>query len=733
MGGVLAIAWLLPSVARANYGPGILIQGPPQPGGEQLTAQQHYDEAFRLQEAGEIQKADREHKLFLAMALHDIANGRANIGEYGRAVPLYEEALGVTPDDYALCIDYAGAALDAFDWNKAKAMATTAIDARKRSGQPPSSAALSILAQALMGRGQYREALEQFKAIAELEPGYKSDFALAGAYLALGDKANAGKIFDQMPAKFGDTARLHMDIGRLYGQALYYDEAIQEFRAAIDKDDGTLAGLHYSLGATLMMRFGEPSFSAAEVELRKELAIKPDEALAYTALGRIETMQHRYAEGEADLQRAVEFDPQSTAAYAQLGELLTDEGKDAEAEAAFRKQIALTLVPAKNDYEVQRAHFQLGRLLEKNGDAAGGRRELEISRDLLYEKSQQVESKLRGNAGLFAPVEKTRLANPEDRDELNGFEERAGRILASSYDSLGVHAAVAGDFAAAAGYFARAAQWDPGMNGLDRKWARASVAAKDYAQALGPLSRILATQPNDPDIRSSLGLSYFMTHDYARAVEVLRPMEATLDSNSPIGLAYFGSMAVASSGEEGLARLKTLEQAHPDAEIVHRLLGEAYATRKQYALADKEYRAALGVAPGSSDAKFGLAIVYIEEGKKADAHALLSELAKSGSKNGEVYFRLGRVQSELGIVGQAVRNLKTAVALSPANPAYHRELAKALKLNEQTQDAERESRRAEDLQAKDEAEQRKDDRAVKISDDPGESRDYPSTHSNHKN
>jgi len=665
---------------------------------QQHSAQQHYDEAFRLQEAGRTAEADREHKLFLAMALHDIANGRANLGEYGRAVPLYEEALGVTPDDFSLCMDYAGAALDGFDWKKAKAMATAALELQKRSGQPPSTAAVSILAQALMGTGQYRDALEQFKVMAELEPGYKSQFALAGAYLALGDKANAGKIFGEMPAKFGDTAQLHMDIGRLYGQALYYDEAIEEFKKAIAKDDGTLAGLHYSLGATLMMRFGEPSYAAAEEELRKEIAVKPDESLAYTALGRIETMQHRYPDAEADLQRAVEFNPESTDAYAQMGQLYTDEGKDAQAEDAFRKQIALTLVPAKHDYEVQRAHFQLGRLLEKNGNVEEGRKELEISRDLLYEKSQQVESKLKGSA-LLAPVEKTRPVSAEELAALNAMEAQAGRILASSYDSLGVHAAIGGDFAAAAGYFGRAVQWDPTMNGEDRKWGRAAFAAKDYAQAVVPLSRALGLQPDDGEVRSMLGLSSYRSHDYARAVEALRPMEASLDVNTPLGLAYFGSAAVTGNSEDGLARLKTLEAAHPEDPELHRLLGEAYAARKQYAPAVKEFQTALGLAPADGYAKFGMAMTDLALGKKAEAQGLLADLAKSGPKNGEVYFELGKVQAELGQVKAAVGSLQNAVTLTPANPAYHRELAKALKMNEQPQEAEREARRAEDLQA----------------------------------
>jgi tetratricopeptide (TPR) repeat protein len=668
------------------------------PGSAVSTAQQHYDEAFRLQEAGRIADADREHKLFLAMALHDIANGRANLGEYGRAVPLYEEALGVTPDDFRLCMDYAGAALDGFDWKKAKAMASAALDIEKRKGQAPSTAAVSILAQALMGMGQYREALEQFKVMAQLEPGYKSQLALAGSYLALGDKANAGKIFAEMPAKFGDTAELHTYIGRLYGQALYYDEAIEEFKKAIAKDDGTLAGLHYSLGATLMMRFGEPSYAAAEGELRKEIAIKPDESLAYTALGRIETMQHRYAEAEADLQRAVQYDPQSTDAYAQMGQLYTDEGKDAQAEDAFRKQIALTLVPAKHDYEVQRAHFQLGRLLEKNGNAEEGRKELEISRDLLYEKSQQVESKLKGSA-MLAPVEKTRPVSAEDLAALDAMESQAGRILASSYDSLGVHAAIGGNFAAAAGYFGRAVQWDPAMKGEDRKWGRAAFAAKDYAQAVGPLGRALWQQPGDGEVRSMLGLSSYMTHDYARAMEVLKPMEADLDADTPLGLAYFGSEAVAGNSADGLVRLKALEATKPQVPELHRLMGEAYAARKQYAPAVKEFQTALGLAPADGYAKFGLAMTDIALGKKTEAQGLLADLAKSGTKDGEVYFQLGQVQVELGQVKAAVSDLRNAVALTPANPAYHRELAKALKMNEQPQEAEREARRAEDLQA----------------------------------
>ena len=86
------------------------------PGIPKSPVQQHYDEAFRLQDEGELERADAEHKAFLAALLHQIANARANLGIYSQAVPVYDEALGLMPNSIDLNLDYAAAALDGFDW-----------------------------------------------------------------------------------------------------------------------------------------------------------------------------------------------------------------------------------------------------------------------------------------------------------------------------------------------------------------------------------------------------------------------------------------------------------------------------------------------------------------------------------------------------------------------------------------------------------------------------------------
>ena len=326
----------------------------------------HYDAAFRFQDAGDISRASSEYKGYLSMALHRIANGHANLGEYARATQFYGESLKLAPEDAELKIDYAAAALDAADWRKARDLAASAIDSLSRNARPPNAHAVSVLAQALLELGEHQEALQQFKLAAELHPSFDSLSQLGAAYLVLGDQLNAAKILDEMPKKYGDTAALHLKLGSLYGNTKFFEAAISEFKKAIAKDDH-IRGAHYSLGATYMMQLSEPGFDKAEAEFHRELAIDPENTLVYMPLGRILMSRHLYGEAEANLKHAVEANSQNAATYITLGQLYKEVGKTPEAERAFRKSIALTLDPSENSYEVQQAHFWLGRLLADGG------------------------------------------------------------------------------------------------------------------------------------------------------------------------------------------------------------------------------------------------------------------------------------------------------------------------------------------------------------------------------
>jgi len=677
-------------------------------GSSQSAMREHYEEAFRFQHSGKTAQADSEYELYLGMVLHKIANGRANLGDYAHAAPLYEEALRLHPDDLDVEMDFAAAALDAFDWTRAESLTSSVLDSRRHNGQAPDAKAVDELAQAELELGKHQEALEHFKLAAGMHPDINSFSNLSSAYLVLGDRSNAAKIIDEMPRKFGDTASLYMQLGSLYGGAKFFDAAVEEFNKAL-AIDVRFKGAHYSLGATYMMQLGEPGFKRAEAEFRKELEIDPADSLVYMPLGRILMSRHLDTEAEVDLKRAAEATPQSAAVYLTLGQLYRDMKKDADAEHAFRKAIALTLDPSNNGYEVEQAHFWLGRLLTESGNTAEGHQELDISRNLLYLKEQQVQSRLAGRVMLQLPLEKTHLANPTQLVALKVFEKQAAPVIASSYDNLAVNAANKRDFASASRYFEQAATWNPALDGIDENWGRAAVAAKNYNKAVTPLSRFLGAHPENEKTRAMLGLSLFMVHDFARVLDVLRPFEAKQETGSPIAIAWAGSLAMTEDPSHGRERLNALEAANPEAPQIHYLLGVVYAKLRDYAQSAIELHAELRLNPDSRDAMKALAQVDLALGKKTEALDLYLELAQPGSLDGEAFQRLAQLQAELGLSNAAIATMEAAIRINPMDASYHTELAEMFRRCSQPEEAEKEAITSETLRAESEFSHRSGD------------------------
>jgi tetratricopeptide (TPR) repeat protein len=209
--------------------------------------------------------------------------------------------------------------------------------------------------------------------------------------------------------------------------------------------------------------------------------------------------------------------------------------------------------------------------------------------------------------------------------------------------------------------------------------------------------------PENRDIRTMLGFSLCMTHNYAETLQVLQPIESSLGSDPLMETVYAGSLALAGDYDQGITRLKAIDEANPQAALVHTLLGEAYASRKDYSHAADELHAALTLDPGSEDTKKALALTDAALGQKAEAMQLLLQLADSGSTDGDVYFRLAQMQIESDSVKAAIGNLEAAVRLDPMDLEFHQELAEAYRKNNQPDDADRETRESEALASADDA------------------------------
>lgn len=568
--------------------------------------QQRYEEAERLQASGNMEQAAFAYKLFLASALDKLATRSAQIGDLSHALPSFQEAVALRPHDTALLIDYAGVLRDARDFAQAKSLAEQLV-----SEQPKSTEAHALLGSVLEQSGDKDGAIQQLETAVALDSSLKNGFALAAAYLARKDNKSAAKLFSEMLSSAGESAAIHMDFGRAYGEAGFPEEAIVEFKKALAMDP-KLPGLHYSLGASYMLSMGEIDYPQATAEFHKELQLHPNDFLSYSQLGSIELGEHNYTEAEHDLRRATELRPDDPDIFLFLGQLYVDTNRPADAEAALRKSIALTVDPSRNHYQVHRAHYLLGRILLQSGRADEAKTEMRTSEELL--KLETLENQGKPVSGMAAeelnkPTFTQTTPHPEAAKELEALKQRLSPAIADSYNNLGAGTARDGNVTEAVTYFERAAQWNPNLEGIDYNFGRAAYSAKDYAKAVAPLSRYLHDHPNDTWFRSALGVSLFLTQDYVKTVETLRPMAASLQAVPALDAIYAAALVETGNYAEGIDRLKQMESHNPKSAEVHRTLANAYLRAGDKVNAEQEFNAVLNIDPADDGSQRKLALL----------------------------------------------------------------------------------------------------------------------------
>lgn len=561
--------------------------------GEQLAAAQ------KALAAKDVAAAETEYKRFISDALRRLASHRAAAGELPKSVALLEEALELEPDDINLRLDYAGACRASGDLPKAKAAAVNVL-----SFEPKNTRGLREMGRILSQMGESKAAISQLERAVAVEPNFENGYALAKEYLNRKEPEEAAKIFVEMQAGLGDSPQLHMEFGTAYGEAAYPERAIPEFQKSLAKNDKVRGG-HYSLGAAYLLGLGNVMQGQAEAEFRKELKNYPDDPLSLYQLGSIEFNRHEMDTAEQNLTKAKKLEAGNPDTYLLLGQIYNETGRAAEAEAALRKSIALTRDVARNSYQVQRAHYLLGRLLMQSGRQDEAKLEMKTADQLLKESTAVTQGLAAATGGTPPEGTLTRATplNPEDLKEADAFERKITDAVADSYNNLAAIAASADNFPAALRAFRHAAKWNPLLEGLDSNWGRAAFSAGDYQQAVGPLSRHLENDPHDAWTRAALGSSYFSLQKYGEAVETLRPMEDDLTGDRPqLGYMYALSQVKSGESDAGVKRLEILQKANPNVALIPEALAEAYANMGENEKAASERELAKAIGKKQNDA-----------------------------------------------------------------------------------------------------------------------------------
>jgi Flp pilus assembly protein TadD len=465
-----------------------------------------------------------------------------------------------------------------------------------------------------------------------------------------------------------------MYFGQAYLNSDFQGNAVEQFQIAIAKD-GRLAGAHYSLAAAYLAAAGESKVSDAKAELRKEITISPKGAMPYAALGHLEAGEQHYSEAETYLKRAAELDATNPDTFLYLGQLYADMKRPTEAETALRSSIRLTSDLSRNHFQVQKAHYLLGRLLMQSGDIEEGKKELQTAQSLTLQNLARDHDRLADyldeNAGMSARagVLSAKTAgvvahlDPTLTAQTDTFEKQIGPAVADSYNNLGAIAGSSRNYGAALGYFERAAEWNPALEGLDENWGRAAFAAGQFQQAIPPLRRYLQRHADNRDLRSALGISLCAAGDYAGARTVLQPIAADATTADQAKMAYAEALVKTGDIQTGVTLLAALEQRDANSAGVHRALGEALALDNNAERARQELVMAIQMDP----------------------------------EDAQAYDALGRLELAVGNATAAVASLEHAVKLAAQRSNLHHDLAIAYRQASRPQDAEREMEQYEAL------------------------------------
>jgi tetratricopeptide (TPR) repeat protein len=634
------------------------------------SLQQHYDSAQELQRVGKLTGAAEEYRAFLGQALGELATGYGLGGDYQIAGPLFEEALILEPDWPSLLLDSSRTALMLGDSARAESLANRFL-AKYPGNREQAAQAHQLLGRALLKANRDREARKELETAVALDPTFPNGYDLAVACLDLDDEGCAAKIFEEMEKSFGDTPEIHMAFGRAYADSDFQPRAVAEFEHALEENPH-LPGAHYLLAAVLLATGDDEGHAkAAGEELRKELAVSPRDAATYAALGKLAITRNDYHEAETYLKKATSLDSQSPDAYLYLGQVYVNTQRSAEAEAALRECVRLTTDVSRNRYQVQKAHFLLGRILLQKGKPDAAHVEMDIARDLnnkilsldrrklaglmdtsLPQTNQAVEPK-----AATAPGSRTPAADPRVLDRTAAIREQLKLPIADSYNNLGAIAATNHDYPDAITYFEQASAWNPLLDGLDYNWGRAAFAGLRFGDAVPPLSRYVKAHPDDIGARSVLAISQFMTGNYHGCIEALQPYIGKLEIDPQVETVYAESMVRTGQITAGIALLDGIEKLHPEIPEVHRSLGEA-----------------LG-----------------QSGDKQRAIAELSTAVQLNPRDADAHYDLGKMDLDIGDIATGVSELEEAARLSPNNEGFHQELAAAYTAAFRPADAQKET------------------------------------------
>jgi tetratricopeptide (TPR) repeat protein len=598
-----------------------------------------------------------------------------------------------------------------------------------------------LLSAALSAAGRPEQAkavLDEASAIPTDDP--EQAFLIGSQYLWQRDVEAAARLFAKVVAA-RPIPQTHVLIGRSYRDAAEYGRARTELETAL-RLDPSVRRAHYYLGMIALNEdMSADRVARAEAEFRQELKLAADDPLTNDQLGQLLLDAGRAREALPALEAAVRADARS-AYLSHLGRCQLALEQPAEAVVTLRRALELAGQQADEE-ELESIHFQLGRALRSIGPEAEARQHLAEAARLAASRRDAAAARGPGasQAARGVPLlEDSALAGitPEQRKLLRGHVDA---ILARAYFNLGVIQAqdlqvpAMERYARAASSFEKAAEIDPAFPQVQASLGIARFNARQFGEAVAPLTRALAKTPTDDSLKRMLATARLDTGAWAEAVALL-DADPVLANDPDPSLQFGRGLALLRSGraedaervlaalllrggesaealvllgqarvqlghyEPAVAALERALRLKPDVADADASLGLARWKLGRAEQAESALRAALARRPSDLGSQLTLAEL-LEATKRADeAVPLLRDVVAANPDSGEAHLMLGGILLARGEDAEALAQLEAAARQLPEEPGIQEQLAQAYRKLGRKAEAERALEAARRLQKK---------------------------------
>ncbi len=517
-----------------------LAQSPkPQPTATQ-ELESRLQTASGAQQAGDPEAIAAANNRVISLGLKEMGDLRNVVGAYPAAIELYKRSLELEPTDetrYSLALAYFRASRP--DEGLKESDILLKVD-------PKNAIYWNLQGKLWILKKDYRQAVDSLSKSLNLQPDMEVAYSMATALLQLHEKEKAAAIFSQMEDSSANKAAVHVMAGRAYERTGSPDEAEAEYKKAIALNAKESRG-HYYLGLFYLTKNGWEATPQSREEFLAEVQQNPTDFFGNYFMGYITSNEKNYAESDRYLKVAAAARPDWPEPDLYMGLNAYGRGDNVTAEQFLRKAIELTgKEEGRNNYQIRRGYFTLGRILITKGDKAEGTKYVERSKEIetklvVAGRQQQALASSEAASSATPPPETPAtsvpalaIVNPaapldadtlaaaklsdEQKTQLAAAEKQLRAILGNAYNDLGTSEARQKRYDPALASFQDAERWDPETPNLMRNIGRAAFLQKNYAESARALKVYVAQNPEDQRAQGMLALALYSIKNYPEAV-----------------------------------------------------------------------------------------------------------------------------------------------------------------------------------------------------------------------